>query len=156
ADILYLRKGVTLRGEGAGRTFLRRTNGAVDKVDNVGVAMPIIVVGPARWTDQESSTDLAADAAKGDRSLRVASAAGLAPGMWVLGDELSGGTWMPDPQGHGRDVGASPDWRSVWQMHRPHVDVIDDNDGADATGPYDLNGSTKVRPPASMSWFSRE
>jgi hypothetical protein len=75
--------------------------------------------------------------------------------MLVLVDELSGARWMPDPQGRGRQVWAAPDWRAVWQMHLPHVDLIDDSDDADSTGPFDLDGATPVRPPASMSWFSR-
>jgi len=154
-DILYLRSGVTLRGAGAGRTVLRRTNGAMDGVDAVGVAKPVVVVGQSRWTYGESSTDLAATAGKGATSISVASSAGLAAGMLVLVDELSGATWMPDPQGRGRQVWASPDWRVVWQMHDPHVEFIDDAGGADAAGPYDLDGAAKVRPPASMSWFSR-
>jgi hypothetical protein len=155
ADILYVRTGITLRGDGAGHTFLKRTNGAVDQADSVGVAMPVVIVGPSRWTDPGTSVDLAGDAAKGESTVAVQSAAGLRAGMLVLVDERSGATWMTDPQGHGRQVWASPDLRTVWQMHLPHLDIIDDADGADAQGPFDLNNGTPVRPPASMSWFSR-
>jgi polygalacturonase len=48
SDVLYLRKGITLRGAGAGVTLLRRTNGAQDGQDAVGVAMPVLIVGQSR------------------------------------------------------------------------------------------------------------
>lgn len=155
SDILYVRTGITLRGAGAGTTFLRRTNGAQDTVDDVGVAMPVIIVGQLRWTAAQASTNLTASAAKGADRVEVASAAGLAPGMLVLVDERSNARWTTDPQGHGRQVWASPDWRTVWRMHLPWVEYIDDNDGADATSPYDLDSGAVVRPPRAMSWFSR-
>jgi hypothetical protein len=137
-DIVYLKTGVTLRGAGAGQTFLRRTNGAQDQVDGIGVAKPVIVVGQDRWTWGDASTNLTVDAPKAATSVTVASTAGLTPGMLVLVDELSGATWMTDPQGHGRKVWAAPDWRTVYQYHQPVVDIIDD--------PM----------PEAAGWFSRQ
>jgi hypothetical protein len=158
ADILYIRRSITLRGAGAGNTFLQRTNGAIDRLDVIGVAKPVIIVGQSRWTYGPTSTNLSMDGAKGANSIVVDNTSNLSPGMLVLIDELSGARWRPDPQGFGRQVWASADWRTVWQMHLPHVDIIDDSDDSDAIGPYDIDRATgaRIRPPAAMSWFSRQ
>lgn len=137
-DIVYINKGITLRGAGAGKTFLKRTNGAQDTQDTVGVAKPVILIGKQRWRSGSGATDLSADAAKGATSVTVDSTAGISAGGLVLVDELSGAVWQTDPQGHGRQVWASPDWRVVWQRHQPSVQYIDD--------PF----------PDAAGWFSRQ
>jgi hypothetical protein len=103
------------------------------------------------------STNLTADAVKGSTSITVTSTAGFSVGQDVLLDELSGASWQTDVQGHGQ-IWASPDFRVVWQMHNPFLNFVDDDGGADATGPFDCGpppGCPPVRPPAAMSWFGR-
>ncbi len=129
--IIYGKSGVTLQGSGpvyggAPGTWLRRTNGAQAGVDAINAAEPDIVIGESRWTWGETSSDLTAAAAKGAYSVTVASGSGFAANQLVLLDERSGAQWMTDPQGHGRQVWAAPDWRTVWQKHNPRVDIIDD------------------------------
>jgi hypothetical protein len=73
----------------------------------------------------------------------VGDTAGLVAGRFVLLDELSGATWMPDPLGRGR-IWASPDWRVVWALHDPHVD------GDDPLTPTTPTGGD------AAGWFSRK
>jgi hypothetical protein len=79
---------------------------------------PLIIVGPMRWNNTTTSTNLIADAAKGAYAVTVASAAGFSAGQIVLLDEASGAGWQADPQGRGQ-IWASQDWRVVWQKHNP-------------------------------------
>jgi len=129
ADVLYLRKGVTLRGagrRGAELTLLQRTNGATEGTYVPGVSMPIVVVGPNRWPSPGEAFDLAGDAVRGATTVQLAAApaGGLAPGQIVLVDELSGADWRDDPAGRGR-IWASQDFRVVWQRHDPEQGTDD-------------------------------
>src|SRR5262249_18643120 len=137
-DIVYLRRGVTLRGAGANSTLLRRTNGATPGSYFPGVAKPIIIVGPVRWGTTGTSFNLSTDAAKGASSVQLASAppGGLSPGQIVRIDELSGAAWQTDPAGRGQ-IWASPDWRVVYQRHNPRQGTDD---------PW----------PSAAGWFSRQ
>jgi hypothetical protein len=119
-DILYLNRGITLRGAGPNSTLLRRTNGATPGSYIPGVAEPIIIVGPVRWASAGTAFNLASDAVKGAVSVRLAAApvGGFSPGQIVLIDELSGAAWRPDPAGRGQ-IWASSDWRVVYQRHSP-------------------------------------
>jgi hypothetical protein len=119
-DIVYLNKGITLRGAGSSLTTLQRTNGAVQGSGSPGVAKPVIIVGPSRWASQGTACNLAANAAKGACSVQLASApaGGLSAGQIVLIDELSGAAWRTDPLGRGQ-VWASADFRVVYQRHNP-------------------------------------
>lgn len=121
-NYLLIDRGITLRGEGPGRTILQKTDGAKPGVEATGPKpAPVVILGPARWASGSGfagSTDLTADAVKGAYSITVASAAGLTAGETVLLDELSGASWQKDPCGRGR-IWASPDFRVVWQLHDP-------------------------------------
>lgn len=119
-NIIMLNKGITLRGAGAGSTILQKTDGAkVNRYQPGPRPSPVIIVGPGRWrAGGDVSTDLTIDAAKGGTAITVADATGFRPGQIVLLDELSGAQWMPDPAGRGQ-IWASPDWRVVWQLHKP-------------------------------------
>lgn len=119
-DLLLVDRGITVRGAGAGRTVLRKTDGARPLQWTAPNAQPIFVVGPSRWPrpDEATSRELAADGQKGARAVTVSDPSGLAPGQVVLLDELSGAGWQPDPLGRGR-IWASPDWRVTWQLHDP-------------------------------------
>jgi hypothetical protein len=137
-DILYLRKGITLRGAGAGSTLLQRTNGATPGTYVPGVAKPIIIVGPIRWGTGGTSYNLATDAVKGTDTIQLSSAptAGLSVGQIVEIDELSGAGWQTDPAGRGQ-IWASPDFRVVYQRHNPGLGTDD---------PW----------PDAAGWFSRQ
>ena len=137
-NYLLLNKGITLRGAGPGQTTLQKTDGAKPGQEQTGSnPSPLIIVGPARWdSNNERSTNLTADAAKGGNSITVASAAGFSPGQIVLLDELSGASWQPDPAGRGQ-IWASPDFRVVWQRHNPSQGTDD---------PF----------PDAAGWFSRQ
>ena len=137
-DIIYLRKGVTLRGGGPGATLLQRTNGATPGSYIPGVAKPIIIVGPIRWGTGGTAFDLASDGIKGATSVQLTSApaGGFAVGQIVEIDELSGASWQTDPAGRGQ-IWASPDFRVVYQRHNPGLGTDD---------PF----------PAAAGWFSRQ
>ena len=137
-------KGITLRGAGAGKTMLEKTNGAVMLSYKPQDAQPIVVVGPSRWPKADAATarPLAIDGEKGATSVTVRGAKGIAPGEIVLLDELSGAQWMPDPLGRGK-IWAAPDWRVVWQLHEPRWRADDP-----------LEPTTPTAGQAA-SWFSR-
>jgi len=169
---VYINKGITLRGQGPGVTFLNKTNGAhprsspmqpVDPGSYAYDASPVIIVGPGRWPgyDNASAVNLTADAVKGANSVTVANASGFAAGQFVLLDETSGASWQPTPTGFGCTNSAltSPCpplvWqgdRVAWNMHYPTQTYQDDNGASNASAPYD---TTPGVPPAAMSWFSR-
>ena len=146
-NYLLLRKGITLRGAGPGRTILAKTDGAKASHLSAGPnPSPLIIVGPYRYPSDSPTgwpTDLVGDAVKGSYTVKVARTAGFWVGQIVLLDELSGAAWQKDPLGYGQ-VWASPDWRVVWQKHNP---------------PHKMDSfATKAFPhtPGSAgSWFSR-
>ena len=137
-NFLLISKGITLRGAGPDQTTLQKTDGAKPGQEATGAnPSPLIIVGPARWdTNTGTSTNLTADAVKGNNSVTVASAAGMSAGQFVLLDELSGAGWQTDPAGRGQ-IWASPDFRVVWQRHNPSQGTDD---------PF----------PAAAGWFSRQ
>src|SRR5260370_5391083 len=126
-DIVYVNRGITLRGAWPTSTLLRRTNGATPGSYIPGVMMPVIIVGPARWASPGTSFNLASDAVKGTSSVQLTSAppGGLSSGQIVLIDELSGAGWRTDPAGRGQ-IWASSDWRVVYQRHNPSQGSMDD------------------------------
>lgn len=148
---LLLNKGVTLRGEGPGRTTLAKTDGAKPFVAAVSAKpSPLIVVGPSIFSGNAdpsgvaASTDLAADAVKSTNSVNVASTAGFSPRQIVLLDEASGASWQPDAQGRGK-IWAAPDWRVVWKKHDPAIRYVDGFEP----------DAYPTTPGSAGSWFSR-
>ena len=91
-NIIQIGKGITLRGAGPGQTTLQKTDGAKPGQEATGPnPSPIVLIGPARWdNNNERSTNLTADAAKGAYSINVSNAAGFSTGQIALLDELSG------------------------------------------------------------------
>jgi len=142
---VIITKGITLRGAGAGRTILRKTNGAKMNSSRGPDARPNIIVGPNRWPKSDSSTsqDLTADGVKGSYSVTVADGSLFAAGQIVLLDELSGASWQPDRLGRGQ-IWASPDYRVVWQLHNPRQSWDDPLVASTPTGGR------------AASWFSRQ
>jgi hypothetical protein len=123
--VLLVRKGVTLRGEGPGRTVLMRTNGAKPGSDQAQVADPVVVLGPARGArpDDATSRPLAIDAAKGARSVTLTDAAAFARGEVVLVDEdhYTTAAWRSLPPRYGLPTNVKV-WASdrvVWRRHDP-------------------------------------
>lgn len=150
-NYLVINKGITLRGAGPGRTTLAKTDGAKPFQSEVGAKpSPLILVGPSMFsstdnvTDVHGSANLTADAVKGTYAVKVNDIAGFRPGQIVLLDEASGAEWQTDPQGRGQ-VWAAPDWRVVWQKHKPSVQFVDD------FAPEAL----PMTPQSAGSWFSR-
>jgi hypothetical protein len=130
-NFLLIDKGITLRGAGPDQTTLAKTDGArpFPLQRQSARPSPLIVVGPARYADDNSgtvqSTNLAADAIKGENAVTVADASAFSPGQIVLLDETSGAGWQADRLGRGQ-IWASSDWRVVWQKHRPAIPDVDD------------------------------
>ena len=164
-NYLLINKGITLRGNGPGSTILQKTNGAkprtspmqpVDPGTYSYDAQPVIIIGPNRWPkmDETTSQNLTADCSQGGNSLTVANSAGFAAGQFVLVDELSGASWQSTPTGFPSNAKVWKGDRVAWNMHLPMQQWQDDNSFSDATGPYDMNGTTRTLPNA-MSWFSR-
>jgi len=125
-NFLLIDKGITLRGAGPEQTTLQKTDGAKPGVEATGPKpSPIVILGPMRWNGGfADSTNLTADAVKGEYSIVVASTTGFKAGQTVLLDELSGASWQTDPCGRGR-IWAAPDFRVVWQLHDPRQPTDD-------------------------------
>ncbi len=141
-NYVLLNKDITLRGAGPDATRLVKSNGARRFVAAALDNQPLIIVGPARWPkhDPASSVALTADAVQGSTSISVTSAAGFAPGQFVLLDEddFNTASWQPLPP----RLASAPAsiWASdriVFQRHNPPRPWGDD--------PF----------PASLTWFSR-
>src|ERR1700730_5115287 len=110
-NAILLHNPVTLRGAGAGKTILSKTNGAkprtnvVDSATN-GIltpvnpstytynAQPIVIIGPSAFPGPDNSTsqNLTVDGPQGASSVTIANASGFGAGQFVLLDELSGAT----------------------------------------------------------------
>jgi len=151
-DVVIISKGITLRGAGtrqalgAGGTLLQKTNGAVFNVEGSGAdSQPIVIIGPSRWpgSDDTSSKNLAADAAKGAMSVTVANASGFTVGRFVLLDELSGASWQTDKSGQASQIWASSDYRVMYAAHKPNIEYVDD---------FNPDDATTLDP---LSWFMR-
>ncbi len=164
-NYLLVNKGITLRGAGPDSTILQKTNGAkprtspmqpVDPSSYSYDPQPVIIIGPNRWpkVDETTSQNLAADGSQGANSVTLANATGFSAGQFVLLDELSGASWQNTPTGFPSNAKVWQGDRVAWNMHLPMQQWQDDNSYSDATGPYDLNGTTRTLPNA-MSWFSR-
>lgn len=150
-NFILLSKSITLRGAGPDKTTLAKTNGAKPFDEKASSKpSPLIVVGPAIYANTgensgvSASTDLVADAVKGEYSVTVESTVGLSPGQIVLLDEASNASWQPDPVGRGK-IWASPDYRVVWQKHDPPVQYVDDF----------TRDTYPTTPRSPGGWFSR-
>jgi hypothetical protein len=125
-NLVLIHKPVTLRGAGPGVTILTRKGGATLGSDQPGNnPSPMIILGPERYNNTTTATPLTADVKHGGISVQVASTAGFSVGQTVLLDEASGASWQPDVEGLGK-IWASPDYRVVWQKHKPTQPYIDD------------------------------
>ena len=152
---VLLNRGVTLRGAGpcAGNatcTLIQRTDGCQPlSPKSTGACganpTPMIIVGPERWNNGTTSTDLTADVAAGSYSVQVASTAGFSVGQIVLLDELSGARWMPD-LGKEDQIWAAPDYRVTYNMHWP---ASSGDDPGNCTSAGCGGGNT------AFTWFSR-
>jgi hypothetical protein len=141
---VLLDRGITLRGAGAGVTILQRTNGAhLGSYVPGSNPSPMIIAGPQRYNDKNTSTALTADAVPGTKSVQVGSTAGFSVGQIVLLDEASGAGWQPDVIWSKMKVWAAPDYRVVWMKHNPSANGDDFNA---STYPY-TSGSAGC-------WFS--
>jgi len=129
-----LDKGITLRGAGAGVTILQRTDGAqLGSYVPGSHPSPMILAGPQRYNNSDTSTALTADAVQGTKSVQVASTARFSVGQIVLLDEVSGAGWQPDVIRSNMQIWAAPDYRVVWMKHNPWANG-DDFDAS--TFPY--------------------
>jgi hypothetical protein len=152
---VLLNRGVTLRGAGpcAGNatcTLIQRANGCQPlSPSSTGACgagpTPMIIVGPLRYNNDITSTNLTADVAAGSRSVHVAGTAGFSVGQIVLLDELSGARWMPDV-GKSDQIWAAPDYRAAYNMHWPVLSG-DDPGNCKITG---CGGDN-----TAFTWFSR-
>jgi pectate lyase-like protein len=143
-DLVLINKAITLRGAGAGKTVIRKANGAAMNLETTPNAQPNIIIGPNRWpqADNAGSKNLTADAAQGSLTVTVADARAMHAGEFVLVDQLSGASWQPDRLGRGQ-IWASPDYRVVWQLHNPRQSWDDPLEASTPTGG------------AAAGWFSR-
>lgn len=143
-SLVIISKDITLRGAGAGKTILHKTNGAAMNHDTTSDSQPNIIIGPYRWPKPDSATsqNLTADGTQGSFTVTVAHEQDFRAGEIVLVDELSGASWQLDRLGRGQ-VWASPDYRVVWQLHDPRQSWDDP-----------LVASTPTSGPAA-GWFSR-
>ena len=135
-------KDVTLRGAGAGSTYLQKapgtsttgypcTSGAGGATLGSGCpgTNPSSVVKMGGSAALTATSSLTADAAKGATSITVASATGFTVGGLVHIDELAIGASEPDccfNSGTG-SVWAEPDMRVTWNAHNPTVQYYDNS-----------------------------
>ena len=124
--LVLIHKTVTLRGAGPGVTVLTRKGGAKLGSDQPGKnPSPMIILGPQRYNNDTTATQLTADVKHGGEGVQVGSTQGFSVGQVVLLDEASGAGWEPDVEGLGQ-IWASPDYRVVWQKHNPTQEFLDD------------------------------
>lgn len=152
---ILLNRGVTMRGAGpcAGNktcTLIQRTDGckplSPSSRGSCGASpTPMIIVGPERYNNDTTSTNLSTDVSAGSYSVQVASTAGFSVGQVVLLDELSGARWMPDV-GREDKIWAAPDYRVTYDMHWP-ASSGDDPGACTSTGCGGEN--------TAFTWFSR-
>jgi hypothetical protein len=144
-NYLLIDKGITLRGTvdpvtNAPLTFLQKTNGATAGSYTATDYQPIIIVGPTRWPQIGTSTNLTSDAVAGTYSITLASTAGLSPGQFVILDEddYTSASFIALPNRNGSPTSAEilASDRVVFMDHSPS-DPGDD--------PF----------PDSLTWFSR-
>ena len=165
-NYILIHSAITLRGAGPGVTILQKTNGAQPRISAMQPVdpgtynpdpQPVVIIGASRWPgpDDTGSQNLTADGAKGAFSITVQNGGVFSAGKFVLLDELSGASWQPTPAGFPDNAKVWAGDRVAWNMHLPQQQYQDDCDNSDSTGPYDLDGVNKVRPPAAMSWFCR-
>ena len=148
-DWVALNRGVTLRGNGPGRTILEKTNGAQNIPGSTHIpieAAPVVLIGPNRWPKVNSATsvNLFADGIKGDYTIWVADASGFVPGQFVFldRDDYTTASWLPCPPRTDPATGV------VTQVEFWGTDLI-----AFAKHNPPQNGDDPF--PASLSWFSR-
>lgn len=164
-DLLLIHTPITLRGMGAGKTFLVKTNGAQPRINpttpkDPGTysyeAEPVVIIGPQRWNvfDNTTSKNLTADGAKGALAITVSDGSGFAAGQFVMLDELSGASWQATPTGFPDNAQVWRGDRVAYNMHLPQQQYQDDCQFSDAEGPYQDTGDGR-KTPDSMSWFSR-
>jgi hypothetical protein len=156
-NYLLIRRGITLRGAGAGQTVLVKSNGAKLRTSTVvagttGIlspvngayivpdSQPIIIVAATRWPypggGRSASQDLTSDSVAGSNSVMVKDGGGFRPGQFALLDELSGASYQPVVAGFGcSDCTVLQSDRVAWNMHNPHQNGDD--------------------PPEAKGWFMR-
>jgi hypothetical protein len=133
---VLIKKGVVLRGAGAGVTILKNPlNLPAPKMTSAADPAPIVVVGPGQWVNPDGDKRcnaltpyqaqymqlLTADAAKGATSIEVADGSIFAANQLVLLDETSGAGWQPDLVKIAPQIWASPDYAVTWQVHNPRA-----------------------------------
>lgn len=151
--LLLLRRGITLRGAGAGKTILVKTNGAQPRTSTVAAgtkgilrpannayivsdSQPIIIVGATRWAypggNSSASQNLTSDGVSGLSSVTISDASDFTPGQFALLDELSGATYQPVVTGFGcSGCTVLQSDRVAWNMHDPR---LSGDDPAEAKG----------------------
>ena len=137
-NAILLHNPVTLRGAGAGKTILSKTNGAkprtnaVDSATN-GIltpvnpstyaydAQPVVIIGPSTFPGPDNSTsqNLTVDGPQGASSVTIANASGFGAGQFVLLDEVSGASWQPTPTGFPQGAQVLAGDRVAWNIHNP-------------------------------------
>ena len=144
-SFILINKPITLRGAGAGKTIVKKTNGATMVSYQAADYQAFAIMGPNRWPSPDNtSQNLTSDGAKGSTSITVANGSGFAAGQFVLLDELSGAQWQTDPLGRGQ-IWAAPDWKVTWDFHNPGIQYADDP----------LVATTPTSG-AAASWFCRQ
>jgi hypothetical protein len=131
---------ITLRGSGPGTTILTRIGGATFGTYIPGSnPSPMVILGPQEYNNTETAVALTADADQAASSVEVANASGFSVGQIVLLDEASGAGWQTDVEGLGQ-IWAAPDYRVVWQKHKPSQPDIDDFSAAQYPYQADTGG----------------
>jgi hypothetical protein len=154
---LFINKGITLRGAGAGVTIITKTDGAAPRTttvanyctdgtvfapnaacDNTPVNysasdVPLLIVGNNQYGNHTYTTNsLTVDAAQGATTLTLANTTGLAVNQFILIDELSGASYQTGYSTSGQ-VWAGD--RITYNMHNPQASG-DDNTGGSTPVPY--------------------
>ena len=144
-NFLLINKDITLRGTvdpvtNAPLTFLQKTNGATAGSYTAADYQPIIIVGPSRYPQTDTSTNLTSDAVAGTYSITLASTAGLSPGQFVILDEddYTSASFIALPNRNG-----SPTSAKILASDR--VVFMDHNPSDPGDDPF----------PDSLTWFSR-
>ncbi len=174
-NYVAVNKGVVLRGAGAGQTILNNPNNIPTTSTN-GVngsakdPYALVIVGPGEWVNPDGDARcqgltayqtqymqlLTANGTQGTKSVAVANGSIFSAGQYVLLDQSSGASWLPDRDGYSTSVWAGPNYSVQWMVHNPAVQYVDDPVATGETPSVANNYVTSGDGSDAACWFSRQ
>ncbi len=174
-NYVAVNKGVALRGAGAGQTILNNPNNvpttSTNNINgNAKDPYALVIVGPGEWVNPDGDARcqgltayqtqymqlLTANGTQGSTSVAVANGSIFSAGQYVLLDQTSGASWLPDRDGYSTSVWAGPNYSVQWMVHNPAVEYVDDPVATGETPSAANNYATSGDGSDAACWFSRQ